>query len=533
MFGSQDKPRGAKKAVDIEKGFERRQNQSISIRKNKRDELLDKKRRMGGGEESGGAGIPENAMDPLAYDQSTNPALIPVQLLPEFARMARDTDPQYAFHGTLMIRKLLSVENNPPIDEVIAADVVSLFVNYMSFDAYPRLQFEAAWALTNIASGTAAHTHLIIESGAVPLFIHLLSSPDEDCREQATWAIGNLAGEGDKCRDFCLDLGAMVPMLTLITSPNNKITLLRNAVWALSNLCRSKPQPKLEQVAIALPVLASLLNHHDDEVVVDATWALSYISDGANDRIQALLDSGVLARIVQLLGSPTAAMQTPAIRIIGNIATGNDRQTQMIISSGALQSMHFLLQHPKRAIRKETCWTLSNVCAGHRDQIQAVINANLFPNILRCTQAPELEVKKEAVWCIANTASGGTKEQIRYMVSVGVIGPLCELLQIFDPKIITVALEALTNILELGEEDKLTSNSPRNLYADMVQENGGVALIEKLQTHNNNDVYHNAIMILETFFDLEGTDEGGIGTQQSGFQFQPETSPASGTGFSF
>ena len=73
--------------------------------------------------------------------------------------------------------------------------------------------------------------------------------------------------------------------------------------WTLSNLCRNKnPPPNLEAIKNVLPKLAILINHPDNDVVSDACWALSYLTDGSNDKIEIIIQTGVVPRLVELLG---------------------------------------------------------------------------------------------------------------------------------------------------------------------------------------------------------------------------------------
>jgi hypothetical protein len=50
-----------------------------------------------------------------------------------------------------------------------------------------------------------------------------------------------------------------------------------------------------------LPVLQLLIWSIDPEVITDACWALSYLSDNTSDKIQEIIEAGVCDRLVQLL----------------------------------------------------------------------------------------------------------------------------------------------------------------------------------------------------------------------------------------
>ena len=246
-----------KKGIGAQESRRKREATSVQLRKDKKEDSLQKRRR----DQSGAKSDEDRQVGALPDPQhKKNLETIPADII-----ALNSDEPQTQLDAATRFRKLLSIERNPPIAEVIAAGAVPRLVQFLQcYDNQPLL-FEAVWALTNISSGTSEHTRVVIDNGAVPIFCFLLQYSNHEVQEQAVWALGNIAGDSPRTRDLVLSYSAL-PQLLAQLHDGTKLPMLRNATWTISNLCRGKPPPSWDLVAVAIPALMRLILSGDDEV---------------------------------------------------------------------------------------------------------------------------------------------------------------------------------------------------------------------------------------------------------------------------
>jgi len=489
---------------------------SVELRKQSRDEQLFKKRNIGTVELS--KPIPESK-DTKGFQ--------------DVLERLSSTDPADWMIGVRQVRVALNTNKNPPVKEIIQAGILPKLVTFLSSkyahirdpetdDNGYSLHHEAAWALTNIAAGSSEETMEVVRAGAIPYFIALLQSKDVSVCEQVAWALGNIAGDGAVLRDEVIRRRPIDPLVALVTS-DKPDSFIRNISWTFSNLCRIKnPPPDFDQIRRCLPTLTRFLNHHDPEVVSDACWSFSYISDGPNDRIQAVLDQGVVPRLIELLDGEDAALMPPCLRTLGNIVTGNNKQTQTVIDWGGLAKLAPLLRHSKINVQKEAAWMVSNVAAGSTFQIETLLNLKLIAPLLDILRNGEFKAQKEAAWAIKNLVEGGAVDQVAAVANAGALEALCGVLTCRDSKIQMVLLNAISAILaagvKIGQLDRACLS---------IEKCGGLEIIDRLHGSANEEVYRAALDIRERYFTTEDEDDDDTENQDpainGGFTF---TTPA-------
>jgi len=344
-----DRRAGFKNTVHADDGRRRRVEITQQIRKNKREDQL-RKRRMGTDEA-------EPTMDTTALTQegpvttsiaATLPKKISLDDLPFVKSILESpsSSMEELVEATRGIRRLLSVDRDPPVDAVLESGLLPYLIQ--NLNANPQastLIFESAWALTNIAS--TSMTHVVVDAAAIEPLVQLLRHDNPDVREQAAWCLGNIAGDKTDYRDLLLCHGIVEPLILNIVQPAS-MSLLNNVIWTVSNLCRGKPSPDMMYLAPLLQPLGEVLfKPVSVEVLVDTVWALSYLSDGANHRIEQVMQTGVTPKLIEFLSDPQSPLITPALRCLGNFVTGSDEQTQAVVNAGVLQRLGGLLRIPK------------------------------------------------------------------------------------------------------------------------------------------------------------------------------------------
>ena len=373
-----------------------------------------------------------------------------------------NTDIKQKFFGLVGLRKIL-LTPNVPIEDILNEGIIEDLIKLLELNSNPEFKYESLLCLSYLTSKTNEQiAYLIINKGIRQIF-KIFDSPIEEIKLQVPLLIGNLISNSYGVRDLLIKEKIYDKLLTILTSTNNK-NLIKNCTWSISNFFRIKPILKYETAKKSIKIFARnlLLLQDDFDFLSDACFILCFMTENYKEGIKELMEFNIIEAIIKLLACGVVNIQITCLRLIGNIAAGNANQTQKQIEK--LISEDFLLIFEKTILFDEP------------------------------------EVKKECIWAMCNLTSVKNPVFLKKILEQGILICIQQCLLINDTKNLAVSLEALSNLLEFGNENKINGVNP---VVSEIERLEMYNILEELQKHPVEIIYEKTLKLLLDYFDVQ------------------------------
>jgi len=261
--------------------------------------------------------------------------------------------------------------DNKPVssrDVILAAGVMNPMLRCLqSHPTNLSLQRIGSWTLSNLVDGIFQHA----------------GAPKKGSRGST-----NNANTADYSSADEVDMVSLLPVLQRLLNMSDS-EVLSYTCWTLSHLCDG-PSSHIAAVVSAtnhdnglVPRLVELLLHPSWRVTKPALRAIGNIvcaecsDNDATDYTEVILDCNAVPRLQELITHSNREIQKEACWTLSNIAAGTIEQIQAVIDSGAIPPLVELVQNKRtdQEVRSEACWVVLNATScGSDSQIEVLVD---------------------------------------------------------------------------------------------------------------------------------------------------------------
>lgn len=250
----------------------------------------------------------------------------------------------------------------------------------------------------------------LVNAGAIPVLVQLLTSPDVDVQYYCTTALSNIAVDGNNRKKLAQTEPRLVQSLVnLMLSSSPKVQC--QAALALRNLA-SDERYQLDIVrARGLPPLLQLLQSEYPPLTLSAVACIRNISIHPSNE-SPIIEEGFLGPLVQLLGSTeNEEIQCHAISTLRNLAASSDRNKELVLKAGAVQKCKELVLDVPLSVQSEMTAAIA-VLALSDELKPKLLDLNVFEVLIPLTESESIEVQGNSAAALGNLSSKGRNDDL-------------------------------------------------------------------------------------------------------------------------
>jgi len=228
-------------------------------------------------------------------------------------------------------------------------------------------------------------------------------------------------------------LGTLERLVHLLQSPNESLQVrFHNDEWLLGELCSRDTY--CTHIRNCICCFAQ----------IESVCALTNISTGTTQHVEAVVAAGAIPPLVKLLTTSDGDVKEHAILTLGNIACAGPSCRDLLLTTGVLPPLFDIcVTNTEISLLRSATWLLAQLCASHPPPTVEQMQFTL-PVLARLLSSIDKVVLKNAGCGLAYLARNDP--QIQCIINTGVTQRLVELLVHSSKAVKKVALRTVRHI---------------------------------------------------------------------------------------
>lgn len=350
-----------------------------------------------------------------------------------------------------------SLKNPDNVGMILRADFLPLLEECLTHeDAHIRRS--AVWTLCFVTrNDPELRGHFIKYITRIVHFLEI-ELTDRCFQADCLKLLANFAGDSAKGRDSLLEeVSCPDSLLDLI----NKILhpqLLQEIAYLMRCITEHGPHSSglalRDAVFTILNCILALDTSCDCWVIKNVCRAfLNVLRFPTSDTIQMVKANNVVRKLIWHSTHAQSDMKctrlcfATVIQLIVILFHGDNDTCQEFIDQGALRVLSIVVEEDRSELFYHICVAIANVFACDPPQIQCAIDNMLLTEVIRQLEHGDLRIQREAGFALGSFLDGAHKEQVLQAFEQGLVPPLIQQLQSYDPETVYDTLVSLFKLM--------------------------------------------------------------------------------------
>uniref|UniRef100_M3XQ06 Importin subunit alpha n=1 Tax=Mustela putorius furo TaxID=9669 RepID=M3XQ06_MUSPF len=282
--------------------------------------------------------------------------------------------PHVVAYVTLLRHFQTLSQQESPLDTV--KQILPTSAHLLHYDD-PEVMADTGWAIFYLTDGPNEQIEMVAKAGVVPQLVKLLGATVKlSTVTPVLRAIGNIVTGTDEQTQVVIDAGALAVFLSLLTNP--KINIQKEATWRMLNITPGH-QDQIQQVVShgLVPFFIGVLSKADFKTKV---WAVTnYTSVRTAEHILYLVHCGKIEPLMNLLTAKGTRIILGILDGISNIFQAAEKlgETEklsiMIEECGGLDKIEALQNHENESVYKASLNLIEKYFSVEEEEDQNVV----------------------------------------------------------------------------------------------------------------------------------------------------------------